>query len=48
MKEIVFVGLGLESFEMLQAGHFKMTAIYVLGSIVLGLSGIGLGIFITR
>ncbi len=57
MKEILFVGtggfttfstFGLESFEMLQAGHFKMTAIYVLGSIVLGLSGIGLGILITR
>ena len=43
-----FSTFGLESFEMLQAGHFKMTAIYVLGSIVLGLSGIGLGIFITR
>ena len=43
-----FSTFGLESFEMLQAGHFKMTAIYVLGSIVLGLSGIALGIFITR
>jgi CrcB protein len=43
-----FSTFGLESFEMLQTGHFKMTAIYVLGSIVLGISGIGLGIFITR
>ena len=43
-----FSTFGLESFEMLQAGHFKMTAIYVLGSIVLGLGGIGLGILITR
>ena len=43
-----FSTFGLESFEMLRAGHFQMTAIYVLGSIVLGLSGIGLGILITR
>ena len=43
-----FSTFGLESFEMLQAGQFKMTAIYVLGSIVLGISGIGLGILITR
>ena len=58
LKEFVAIGLlggfttfsafGLESFEMLQAGQFKMTAIYVLGSIVLGISGIGLGILITR
>ena len=58
IKEFIAIGIlggfttfstfGLESFEMLQTGHFKMTAIYVLGSIVLGLSGIGLGIFITR
>jgi CrcB protein len=43
-----FSTFGLESFELLQAGHFKMTVIYVLGSIVLGISGIGLGILITR
>ena len=43
-----FSTFGLESFEMLQAGQFKMTSIYVLGSIVLGISGIGLGILITR
>ena len=43
-----FSTFGLESFEMLQAGHFKMTIIYVLGSIVLGLGGIGLGIIIAR
>ena len=58
LKEFVAIGLlggfttfsafGLESFEMLQAGQFKMTAIYVLGSIVLAISGIGLGILITR
>ena len=58
LKEFVVIGVlggfttfstfGLESFEMLQAGHLKMTAIYVLGSIVLGLGGIGLGILITR
>ena len=58
LKEFVAIGVlggfttfsifGLESFEMLQAGQFKMTAIYVLGSIVLGISGIGLGILITR
>ena len=28
-----FSTFGLESFEMLQAGQFKMTAIYVLGSV---------------
>ena len=43
-----FSAFGLESFEMLHAGQFKMTAIYVLGSIVLGISSIGLGILITR
>ena len=43
-----FSTFGLESFEMLQARQFKMTAIYVLGSIVLGISGISLGILITR
>ena len=58
LKEFVAIGIlggfttfstfGLESFEMLQAGHFKMTAIYVLGSIVLGIGGIGLGLLITR
>ena len=58
LKEFVAIGVlggfttfstfGLELFEMLQAGYFKMTVIYVLGSIVLGLGGIGLGILITR
>ena len=43
-----FSALGLEAFEMLQAGLFKMTAFYVLGSIIMGLCGIGLGILITR
>ena len=43
-----FSTFGLESFEMLPAGLFKMTAFYVLGSIIMGLCGIGLGILITR
>jgi len=58
LKEFVVIGVlggfttfstfGLELFKMLQAGHFKMTAIYMLSSILLGLGGIGLGILITR
>ena len=57
MKEIVFVGtggfntfsaFGLESFELLKSGQFIMTLIYTMGSLVLGLCGIGLGILITR
>ena len=58
LKEFVAIGVlggfttfstfGLELFKMLQAGHFKVATIYMLGSILLGLGGIGLGIFITR
>ena len=43
-----FSTFGLESFEMLQAGQYKMTLVYVVVSMILGLSGIGLGIFISR
>ena len=43
-----FSAFGLESFEMLQAGQYKMTLVYVVVSMILGLSGIGLGIFISR
>jgi len=43
-----FSAFGLESFELLKPGQFAMTLIYIIGSMVLGLSGIGLGIFITR
>ena len=43
-----FSAFGLESFEMLQAGQYKMTLVYVVVSMILGLSGIGLGIFIFR
>ena len=58
LKEFVPIGLlggfttfsafGLESFEMLQAGQYKMALVYVVVSMILGLSGIGLGIFISR
>ena len=37
-----FSAFGLESFEMLQAGQYKMTLVYVVVSMILGLSGIGL------
>ena len=43
-----FSAFGLESFEMLQAGQYKMTLVYVVVSMILGLSGIGLGIFVSR
>ena len=43
-----FSAFGLESFELLKSGQLTMTLIYIIGSIVLGLSGIGLGILITR
>ena len=43
-----FSAFGLESFELLKSGQFIMTLIYTIGSMVLGLSGIGLGILITR
>ena len=43
-----FSAFGLESFELLKSGQFTMTLIYIIGSMVLGLSGIGLGILITR
>ena len=43
-----FSAFGLESFELLKSGQFAMTIIYIMGSMVLGLSGIGLGILITR
>ena len=43
-----FSAFGLESFELLKSGQFAMTLIYIMGSMVLGLSGIGLGILNTR
>ena len=43
-----FSAFGLESFELLKSGQFAMTLMYIIGSFVLGLSGIGLGILITR
>ena len=43
-----FSAFGLESFELLKSGQFAMTIIYIMGSMVLGISGIGLGILITR
>ena len=43
-----FSAFGLESFELLKSGQFIITLIYIMGSLVLGLSGIGIGILITR
>ena len=43
-----FSAFGLESFELLKSGQLAMTLIYVISSVILGLSGIGLGIIITR
>ena len=43
-----FSAFGLESFKMLQAGQYKMTLVYVVVSMILGHSGIGLRIFISR
>ena len=42
-----FSAFGLESFEMLKTGQLAMTFLYIICSMVLGLSGIGLGILIT-
>ena len=43
-----FSAFGLESFELLKSGQFAMSLIYIMGSMVLGFSGIGLGLLITR
>ena len=43
-----FSAFGLESFELLKSGQLVMTLIYIMGSVVLGLSGIGLGILNIR
>ena len=43
-----FSAFGLESFELLQSGQLAMALIYIMGSMVLGISGIGLGILIIR
>ena len=43
-----FLAFGLESFGLLKSDQLAMTLIYIMGSMVLGLSGIRLGIFITR
>ena len=43
-----FSAFGLESFEMLKAGQFKMAVIYIFGSIIIGLIGISIGTIITK
>ncbi|MBC8256385.1 MAG: fluoride efflux transporter CrcB [Candidatus Marinimicrobia bacterium] len=43
-----FSTFGLESIELLKTGQFKMTAIYVFGSVVLGIMGIALGIMVSK
>ena len=43
-----FSAFGLESFELLKSGQLIITLIYIMGSVVLGISGIGLGVFIAR
>jgi len=42
-----FSTFGLESFELLKAGQYKITVLYMIGSIVIGLIAIGLGIIIS-
>ena len=43
-----FSAFGLESFEMLRAGQFKMAIAYVLGSVVIGILGVALGIMASQ
>ena len=43
-----FSAFGLESFELLKSGQLAMALMYIMGSMVMGLSGIGLGILIAR
>ena len=43
-----FLAFGLESYGLLKSVQPSMTLIYIMGSVVLGLSGIGLGLLITR
>jgi len=43
-----FSAFGLEPDGLLKSGQLCMTLIYIMGSIVLGFSGIGLGLLITR
>ncbi len=43
-----FSAFGLESFEMLKAGQLAISLFYIIGSMFVGLSGIGLGILVTR
>jgi len=43
-----FSAFGLESYGLLKSGQLGMTLVYIMGSMVLGLSGIGLGLLITR
>ena len=50
LKEFVAIGVlgGFTTFSTFGLELFKMATIYMLGSILLGLGGIGLGILITR
>jgi len=43
-----FSAFGLESFDMLSTGQFKMAAIYILSSVVVGIVGVALGIMISQ
>ena len=43
-----FSAFGLESFELLKAGQYKMTAVYVCASMILGVLGVSIGFNLSR
>jgi|TARA_B110001454_G_scaffold68830_1_gene67227 CrcB protein len=43
-----FSAFGLESFEMLKAGQYKLTLIYISSSLILGILGVGFGFHFSR
>ena len=58
LKEFVAIGIlggfttfsafGLETFEMLKSGQLKLSTIYVLGSMLIGLAAVFLGMSISK
>ena len=58
LKEFAVIGVlggfttlsafGLESFEMLQDGQYRMAASYVLGGVVIGIMGVALGMVVSQ
>ena len=43
-----FSTFGLETFEMLKSGQLKLSTIYVLGSMLIGLAAVFLGMSISK